>query len=405
MVQAFIGSVTGESHTRSSRGNEDSFFIGRGNDGWVCTVVSDGCGSSKYAAQGAKATAELVGESLLRIARKITTQGEGDWIIDDTVTELAECRRRLRNTYGENLLEYSATIVAALYSDRGGFFLHIGDGLGIGFKITSISEGVATLAVGSISPPENGEYANQTFYLSESNWIRHFRLTPIFDSDIILIMTDGAQDALFSGLEPNWDVICSLLHKVSSNSTSAGATIRQALETKEALERSNDDKTIAIFLPEDLGTNTRSVPVSLTFSHHLGAPRAPEMKDFGQPAPERNVDPEASFATAQSPSAFKNSVLTSANTAKQHVTTSRLKLPILGGIVGAFIGALIGSLVTLSLISSEYDSAQRAQTENKVDATITPDPISSHSELTKINKTDFWDVPYQNATPLRHKEQ
>jgi serine/threonine protein phosphatase PrpC len=258
MGSVFVGSTTGESHLRSNRGNEDAFFVGQGPQGLHCIVVCDGCGSSKNAATGAKATAELVGEALLRISRKLSIQGEGDWVIDEVIIELANCRNSLRKQFGANLIDYSATIVAAVHSPRGGFFLHIGDGLGISFKVEPSTNEVLALTTTAISPPENGEYANQTYYLSESNWIRHFRLTPIAEGDVVLIMTDGIQDHLAPDQTPNSKQLCDLLQRALRPSRNPNESLEEFLLSDDAKKQSNDDKTLVVLVNDAITRNVQN---------------------------------------------------------------------------------------------------------------------------------------------------
>jgi serine/threonine protein phosphatase PrpC len=283
MGTVFVGSTTGESHQRSNRGNEDAYFVGQGPQGWNCIVVCDGCGSSKNAAAGAKATAELVGEALIRVSRKLSLQGEGDWVIDDVIIELAGCRNALRKRFGNNLLDYSATIVAAVHSPRGGFFLHVGDGLGIALKVEPSANEKLRLSATAISPPENGEYANQTFYLSETNWIRHFRLTPIPEGDVVFLMTDGIQDLIAPHQMPNSDQIADLLRKTLRPSRSPNESLEEFLLSDDAKRQSGDDKTLIALVNDSL---TRSVQNRAKLEAGIEFAAGPNVS----PAPEESLN-------------------------------------------------------------------------------------------------------------------
>jgi len=254
-------SIVGDSHIGSGRGNEDSLFVGRGNSGWLACVVSDGCGSAKHAAIGSKLIAELVGEALLRVSTRIDQKGVGGWITDDIISELANCKNKLRDVVGPELNHYHATVVAALVSPKGGFLLHIGDGIATNIDLQPTDSQVLEWSQGITSEPENGEYANETFYLTEPNWIRHFRITPLPNVGVLMLCTDGAQDVLFDRNQINAQQLQIILESAKDRSSSANLALRDHLQGDEARKRSSDDKTVALILADQVALSLRSAKV------------------------------------------------------------------------------------------------------------------------------------------------
>jgi hypothetical protein len=243
-------SVVGPSHAGVGGVCEDSWRNGSSPDGkWSCFVVTDGCGSEEGAHVGAEFLAKEVLSGLLGLAPKLESATIGDWIIDEVVMVLATIRLKMAPALGEPIQKFSATLVAAMLSESGGFLVHIGDGIATALSRRG-SEGGSSLSVVGESRPENGEYANQTFYLTGSNWIHHVRLTPIPNPDLLLLATDGAQTLLYQGdnlFAPAFDRLLKDVLKKGKNPT---ATISKFLGSKEAAALSGDDKTLAmVFRP------------------------------------------------------------------------------------------------------------------------------------------------------------
>jgi serine/threonine protein phosphatase PrpC len=244
-----VASVVGPSHSATGRQCEDASRIGSSPDGkWTGVVVTDGCGSELGAQAGAEFLAiEFLG-ALLELAPKLNAAAAGDWIIDDVVISLAQIRKKIASDLGEPIQKYSATLVAAMVSSSGGFLVHIGDGIGTVFGRRKKTTGLHVIAD---SKPENGEYANQTYYLTGSDWIRHVRVTPISNPDLLVLATDGAQSLLFEGDEifpPAFEYLLSSALKMGSDRKRA---ITKFLGSKEAGGISGDDKTLALIVRRD----------------------------------------------------------------------------------------------------------------------------------------------------------
>lgn len=256
-------SVVGNSHTLIGKGNEDSIFVARGSHEWLSCVVSDGCGSAKNAATGSKLIADLVGEALLRVATRIDQKGIGSWVRDDVISELALCRIKLQDIVGHDLKTYHATVVAALLSPQGGFLLHIGDGIAASFE-TSVTDSCLEIWQSTTSDPENGEYANETFYLTENHWIKHLHITPLLTVDMVMLCTDGAQDLLFDKNEINNFQLNAVLDPFRGNATNPNTALKEHLLSPEAQKRSSDDKSLILVLSD---TTVKALQQSETVIH------------------------------------------------------------------------------------------------------------------------------------------
>lgn len=149
-------------------------------------VVSDGAGSAKHSEVGARI---VVDTALRTLSAQLGCE-------INPVTVLHSVRRALEDcafSNGYSLRDLAATIlaVAAVRHRREVHWtsLHVGDGViagdvGIGAEV--------------ISPPQNGEFGNSTFFVTETRALDHLRVNSgrcLRAS--FLLMTDGAAEPLY----------------------------------------------------------------------------------------------------------------------------------------------------------------------------------------------------------------
>jgi len=225
--------------------------VRRAVGGWVCGVVSDGCGSVSRAAEGSAATSSMIADALCRIADRIQSRGVGDWVVDDVIIELARVRKDLRARFGDDLSEYAATIVGCLISPTGGFVLHIGDGITTSYELDESTSSTVQLRKVHESLPENGELSNQTYYLSDRNWLHHVRISSFGSADLCVLCTDGAQAILYHANDLHADQLGSLLSAVDLQKPGhPSGQLSDLLDSREAQQLSSDDKSVVILVSE-----------------------------------------------------------------------------------------------------------------------------------------------------------
>lgn len=249
-LRAIGNAVIGPSHLARGAECEDALQILTSLDGrWVAAVVCDGCGSARNAALGAEHAAHFLARALLSLADRLGREGPGEWVVDQAVTLVAALREDMRAAYGPDLREYAATIVAALVSDRGGFMLHLGDGIASALTAKGGAESELTVAVQS--EPQHGEYANQTFYFTEPDWIRNIRITPVASPALVLLATDGAQEVLYRGSGLQADQVLEMLESTLVGQRAPAEALERFLASEDAARISSDDKgCIIIYRPE-----------------------------------------------------------------------------------------------------------------------------------------------------------
>jgi len=238
-------SVTGFAHEADGTVCQDAHAIATTRNGWFVAVLSDGAGSARYS----DASARLISHALVAQLANRLDQDNGNGL-DETLLRdwigrgVEEVRHQLRtSTLGteHDLHDLHATLLGVAAGPNWGLFFHIGDGVGCA---TTMND----LATSIISSPENGEYANETYFVTQDDWREHLRLT-FFDSkyDLIALMSDGAMPfAMATGqlmvFQPFFEPLSRYL---AEHTREDGERAIAAILAKDEVRRiTGDDKTL-----------------------------------------------------------------------------------------------------------------------------------------------------------------
>jgi hypothetical protein len=192
-LDPLVFNSVGESHSSTQTPCQDAVFVQTAKDHqWVVAVVCDGAGSAKHSLEGAKITCAEFGQALLGILNDLESRVPGAWINDAVIRSALSVRDALRQKAGaDDLRDYHTTLVAVLLGPTGGFSVHIGDGAVFGARVTIKGDKALWDDNFIISVPQNGEYSNETFFITEGDWVKHLRITPMPSLDWIMIGSDG----------------------------------------------------------------------------------------------------------------------------------------------------------------------------------------------------------------------
>lgn len=269
-------SVRGVRHEKEDGVCQDDAYSWIRGD-WFFAAVSDGAGSASYSATGSSHIVRTVVEavrdhassdtpvseeewrpvieSAIQSAREtlpvsdLPTNGQPNTASDDATRRTAEAGTAINEEEPEDesrpknpLAPFHATLVGAIgHADRGGLFFQIGDGAGVACAVPNWDAAL------SVSEPENGRYAGETFFYTQPQWRRHLRITPFSaDTNLVTLMTDGATPFALnsdgSGLEePFIRPVTSYLEGVDPK---AGAqTLAQTLAGEDVRSITSDDVT------------------------------------------------------------------------------------------------------------------------------------------------------------------
>ncbi len=254
--RVFLASATGKRHLEEGTSCQDYGCYGLSR-GLFVGVVCDGAGSAPESRKGAEFVARklvaylpdaLAGEFQVSESDVDASRARLETALERVRLELAGQQGILLD--GENdqvgdvsLRDYACTVVGCVSSDRGGFFFHIGDG----FAVHRNGAGPST-----ISFPENGEYSNETYFVTDKDWRDHLRLTPFVNGEggsLVGLMTDGSSPFVIDRdrtgfYKPFIDPVVDYLRTASE--TDGSNALQNLLESERTYEITSDDKTLLL---------------------------------------------------------------------------------------------------------------------------------------------------------------
>jgi hypothetical protein len=276
-------SVIGQSHLTSQIPCQDKFSCKVSGDGrWLSVAVSDGAGSALNAEAGAEITSTIFCEELLGLSNQLESRAPGEWINDFVVECVLKVRNQLRTkAKSDDIKSFHCTLVAALVGPEGGFSIHIGDGSIFGgqFKNDSKRGEMELNSNFVISKPENGEYTNETFFITEGNWIKHLRVTPLPRLDWVVACTDGgAALILEKEIEVKPKFLVPFFQELISNNFTKNNYISDVLSDPKANVLTTDDKTIFVAMRSSA---IQAIPLNFTkvesvIVNSLNEPKQPQ---------------------------------------------------------------------------------------------------------------------------------
>lgn len=256
----FSASVIGSSHLARDEEKQDSVTLASEDDRSLAFCLSDGAGSSKKSQMSSKITANFVARELSGLPLKIQTKGVGPWINDyiiQIVINLREIFYSEFQTY--DLRDFHCTLVAGVVFDGNCLIAQIGDGAVLVGR-TAKTEDVTILNDRlTFSEPENGEYINETYFVTEPNWLKHLRIQVIPDMDWLIAGTDGGIDLLSYGNRLQDILIFDCLRDLIAHSPDQRERrLHDVLSSDLANEKTNDDKSISIIFSNKLSEDVKT---------------------------------------------------------------------------------------------------------------------------------------------------
>lgn len=298
----------GPSHDRTGDPNQDSFEIRTSPDGRVVVVVvSDGAGSAERSDEGSSTCVKIMSQWLLDIgmnrqadiARTLTHDNQaGQSLLELIAQGLEHVRISLKHT-GSDLRLYAHTFTGVLISPVGGLVVQIGDSPVVLARSSRVigddrEPGVDHFAESRILIPEKGEYANETHFVTQDDWL--VRLQPVTLNpdrfDTFMIMSDGAGDLVINRKEIFKPLAGSLMKQlVQARDGYARDTLIEALITDPRCDEvTSDDKTLVVMFSRHLDSlDSRSTSTSTSTSvspssepqHESSAPSKMSIKAQG----------------------------------------------------------------------------------------------------------------------------
>jgi hypothetical protein len=240
-------SVTGKAHTdRGERGQDFSragtiqlsdteFFIG---------IAADGAGSTTDGGRGAEIACGTLYEKITGAVRdsgdltRITDQNVREWLAASREAIVADARES-----GKRLKDYACTVLGTVAGNNRAVFFQIGDGA----IVARSGEDYQT-----IFWPEQGEYANTTYFITDEQYPDHLHILHAESPDEIAIFTDGLQNLVLSFSQKKahpgfFRPLFESLRKDPGNGFPGfSAQLENFLCRDDISARSDDDKTLVL---------------------------------------------------------------------------------------------------------------------------------------------------------------
>lgn len=187
-IKVVAASVCGPMHRYKKLPCQDCFKHKNGKKNFVA-VVSDGAGSAKYGKIGAN----IICNTMVDLLANCEFADIKQHIIKAVEVARAKVlRHRFNKTKdSEGMMEFSATLVGAVYHQGKGIFFHIGDGAGIALHRNQYDRFIATR-------PENGNFSCETFFYTMDDWRHSLRFTSFDEADTLFLMSDGLTNFAFT---------------------------------------------------------------------------------------------------------------------------------------------------------------------------------------------------------------
>lgn len=177
---------TGRAHLLSGLPCQDQIALCRGGEGGVSAALADGAGSRAKSDLGAACVTRCAAELLCR-------RFDGLWAMEDRA--LAEaltqaCTQALRQQEPPVYELASTLLFFAGHADGRYLAGHLGDG-----ALIWVQNGESRV----FSPPENGAYPNETFFITSGGAAEHLRLYRgrLEAPGALLMMSDGMAESLY----------------------------------------------------------------------------------------------------------------------------------------------------------------------------------------------------------------
>lgn len=182
-------SIRGTSHVRDDKPCQDYIKYYHVSE-TCCIALSDGAGSYIYPEKGAQISCDAICQLIEKSFDEFY-----ELQVDEIKRKLIHKIRTRIGIHAKNKNvskdEFSATLLfVAIKSEK--FLLgHIGDGV-----IGCLKDGKLIV----LSNPENGEFANTTYFVTSKNYQKHLRLIKGINdgSEAFFLMSDGAAECLYS---------------------------------------------------------------------------------------------------------------------------------------------------------------------------------------------------------------
>lgn len=226
----------GTSHKKNNLPCQDKTFVLKKNNVYSASL-SDGAGSCELSHKGA----EIVTKKVCNI---LCDNFEHLYKLDDLDVAkkiMANCILEIKKiSIDEDINKYSSTLLFVAVKENKFIAGHLGDGV-IGFSENEI--------IKVLSKPQNGEYINSTYFITNTNNIDKFKIYKGYLEDIdgFILMSDGVSDSLYNRKEEV--LVNSSLDLINWLDDGKSSKIKKSIKSivrEQFIRRTSDDCSIVL---------------------------------------------------------------------------------------------------------------------------------------------------------------
>ncbi len=238
-------SVQGTQHVQSAKPLQDAHAYRLVAPGVAILAVADGLGSVARSEEGARLVVQEAVAAVAELLESGLPQDEPGWL-SLSYLAFAHARQRLEvevDNQGASLRDFSTTLLLAVASETWIAAGQIGDGAIVALYADGSLE--------TLSTPQSGEYANQTFPLTmpDALQIAQFSARPVRIAGLALF-SDGLQRLALQapGQTPHAPFFAPLFRQLPGVSDPAAASrkLGDFLASARVCAATDDDKTLVL---------------------------------------------------------------------------------------------------------------------------------------------------------------
>lgn len=242
--QWVAAAVTGTSHRRTNLPCQDAFAC-REVQGVLIIAVADGAGSVVCAAEGSALAVAHLADGMSSALTATIPPSVQAWqrLIRQTFADARAAIQQQADQAGRSIRDYATTANLLIATERWTLAAAIGDGA---LVVQPQSGGLISLC-----PPQRGEYANATYFLTQSTFLNKLTIALLPQPvKAVAVLTDGllplalnlAQNQPFA---PFFTPLFAFAEH-SSADTAAQAQLAAFLDSPRVNGRTEDDKTLVL---------------------------------------------------------------------------------------------------------------------------------------------------------------
>lgn len=218
---------------------QDSFYILQDiKNKFLCVAVADGAGSAILSDIGASLVTKNICKFLLR-KFDVFFNSDPSIVKKSIIHSLRTALGKTAKKQNALISDFASTMLFVCIKHDKIIVAHLGDGIILYNKLNKIT---------ILSQPENGEFINQTYFVTSKYYMHHLRLYKGSTEDIsgFYLMTDGISNLFCKRNKPISDEFILTLNSLDNSSDQALTNAIENFMKLRVVKRTRDDSTLVI---------------------------------------------------------------------------------------------------------------------------------------------------------------